>query len=89
MLYMPVKRSYKKKVYKRKTYKKKRPLRKKRQTKGRTVIPKYLMSNTMFVKLKAQKFITLNSAVQPGTTFSVFKSNDIYDPFGANATTKV
>ncbi len=50
---MPVKRSYKKKVYKKKTYKRKRTFKKKRQTMGRTVIPKYLMSNIMFVKLKA------------------------------------
>ncbi len=54
---MPYKSAYKKKrTYKpRKNFKKKitNGKKKKYNRPGRTVIPKYLMSNTMFVKLKA------------------------------------
>ncbi len=49
---MPPRKTYKKKTYKKKVYKKKLAYKKKNVS-GRTTIKKFLMSNTLFVKLKA------------------------------------
>ncbi len=55
---------------------------------NKVTIPRTLMSNTLFVKLKASDIQPRVSGISKASNFSVFKLNDIFDPLDTNGATK-